>query len=54
MSKVVDFKNPPETELSEQDKELLAWLKSTPADELSKAMSSAMDEVDNDLFKGVF
>ena len=54
MSKVIDFKNPPEPELSEQDKELLAWLQSTPKDELSKAMSDAMDEVDSDLFKGVF
>lgn len=54
MSKVIDYKNPSEPELSEQDKELLSWLKSTPTDELSKAMSSAMDEVDSDLFKGVF
>ena len=52
MSIVIDYKNPSEPELSEQDKELLAWLKSTPTDELSKAMSSAMDEVDSDLSEG--
>ena len=54
MSKVIDFKNPPEPTLSEEDKALLDWLQSTPKDELSSAMLDAMKDVDGDLFKGVF
>lgn len=54
MSKIVDFANPPEPELSEQDTILLAWLQDTPKTELSAEMFKAMDEVDKDLFKGCF
>lgn len=54
MSNIVDFANPPEPELSEQDTILLAWLQDTPKKELSTEMLKAMDEVDKDLFKGCF
>lgn len=54
MSKVIDFANPSKPELSKQDVELLAWLRNTPKEELTSEMLKAMDEVDNDLFKGVF
>lgn len=54
MSQVIDFANPPETDLSEQDTILLAWLQDTPQEELSTEMLKAMDEVDKDLFKGCF
>lgn len=53
MSKIVNFANPPEPELSGQDTILLAWLQDTPEKELSTEMFNAMDEVDKDLFKGV-
>lgn len=54
MSKIVDFANPSEPELSEQDTILLAWLQDTTKTELSTEMLKAMDEVDKDLFKGCF
>lgn len=54
MSKIVNFANPPEPELSGQDTILLAWLQDAPEKELSTEMLNAMDEVDKDLFKGCF
>lgn len=54
MSKIIDFANPTESELTEQDKLFLTWLENIPQDETSTEMFKAMKEVDDDLFKGVF